>query len=417
MTWILATMIVFLCINILDSNPDSTALNLVGATFESVIIGKDKFVIFGPLLIVLCCFDVFLAHNFYIVGKTKDMQVRMICGTSCLQMEKYLLYQTVLLALASVPVGIIFTACITPLINLFFPYLTEGAYLISLSFDGLLESASVTILLLIYICIIDVGFVYQNSSGLVPSRGSEAGGEKIHTIMIGDPNSCFKKYFWAFLLCFSVILIYLDYKAILIWTAFGMYSLIKCNELVFPILFKKWIKSHENNIIDTAVSGFIRRDMHAVELDMIVFVISTVTFIVIYVSSQSNAAVLLTSLIAYILISLLQAMMIMFRFSIELSNRNLQFELLSYIGMDPSQERKIKEKEITGFYILAFVTVMLYAVSYLICAAIAGQIGVSIILTLICVIVCALGLCIFINIKGVQNENGSYFVKQISLSD
>ena len=399
MTLAMTTTLVYLFINILSSNPDPSAFSMKNTTWESVLIGQDKFVILGPILIILCCWDVFLAHNYYITGKTDDLQVRMICGTSFFAMAKYLLLQSMILIILSVPIGILAAVCLIPAINIFFPILTENAYTLTMTIDSFYEAINIIIMLLLYIFIVDIGFTYQNSSGLLVNWNSEQRKPRKQTIIFGNENSMLKRVFWMMLFMFSVIMIYMNRHLILVAVAMGMYSFNKCLNQMIPQILRKIIRAKENKIIDVASIGFFRSDIQMLSLDTITFVLSTTVFLTIFVASQSNPAAELSSFIALIVTTIMQAMIVMFRFSVELTRRHTQYESLSYLGLSPNHQKQIVSRETNSVYVFVFILTLLYIFSYLACLVIGNEIGIISLVVLISIIGISLLLCSIINSK------------------
>ena len=58
-------------------------------------------------VVVMCFIDLLFCNDFFVKNKAKELAVRLICGATYIHLALYLLIQTVLLLVISIPLGIL----------------------------------------------------------------------------------------------------------------------------------------------------------------------------------------------------------------------------------------------------------------------------------------------------------------------
>ena len=113
--------------------------------------------------VLICMVVIFLANDFYVKKKSKEMAVILICGGTYLQLVEFLLIQTGILMVFSIPVGIGLGWACFPLLSLLIKTMSGCEIEIGFGMQSVALTASVIILEVFWCTMLNLGYAYRNS--------------------------------------------------------------------------------------------------------------------------------------------------------------------------------------------------------------------------------------------------------------
>ena len=103
------------------------------------------------------------ANDFYVKKKSKELAVILICGGTYLQLVEFLLIQTGILMVFSIPVGIGLGWACFPLLSLLIKTMSGCEIEIGFGMQSVALTASVIILEVFWCTMLNLGYAYRNS--------------------------------------------------------------------------------------------------------------------------------------------------------------------------------------------------------------------------------------------------------------
>ncbi len=113
--------------------------------------------------VLICMVVIFLANDFYVKKKSKELAVILICGGTYLQLVEFLLIQTGILMVFSIPVGIGLGWACFPLLSLLIKTMSGCEIEIGFGMQSVALTASVIILEVFWCTMLNLGYAYRNS--------------------------------------------------------------------------------------------------------------------------------------------------------------------------------------------------------------------------------------------------------------
>ena len=155
LSFVLTTIFIFLFFN-LTLNP-STGINL-GGNDAKLITTIAAFVI----LIAMVC--VFMANDFYVLAKTKDVSIVLMSGASVYQVGIYLLLQSTIIMFLAIPIGFVISYPLVPLVNnlLFMVFDYQGS-LNYISSNTFMATAIILFCEIGWCTLLNMGYCYRTS--------------------------------------------------------------------------------------------------------------------------------------------------------------------------------------------------------------------------------------------------------------
>ena len=365
LTFVLTSMFIFLFFNISMSES-------VGVTFFYA--NQDLALTVTVFVIAVCLIIIFFANDFFIKNKARDLAIRLVCGATYMQLASYLLVQTFLLLLAAIPAGVILALGLIPILNVTISGMMQTDFTISVHFDAVVTTTIVLVSVVFWTTYLNLAFAYRNTAVNLlndrkmtnPLAGVDLGWERRKL------SDKVKNIGGLILYLMPLVMFHLNTEAALMFAILGMigFNLI-LNSLFIPLLDRI---IHEKKMDDpkaVARIGFIRTDLQILKNNVILFLVSCILLISMFISGAEKPMEVMLSLLSYIVMNVLLSLAIMFRFQTEITSRKKYFRPLEQIGYVREDLKQVVIREVIFVYAFIIATALPYLLSMF--AALAGK--------------------------------------------
>ena len=344
LTFVLTSMFIFLFFNIAMSET-------VGVSFFYA--QQDLALTVTIFVVAVCLIIIFFANDFFIKNKARDLALRLICGATYMQLASYLLVQTFLLLALAIPAGVILALILIPLLNAIISGMMQTAFTISLHFDAIVTTTIVLVSVVFWTTYLNLAFAYRNTAvnllndrkmtnplaGITLDWERKKMSEKVKTI--GG----------LILYLMPLIMFHFNTEAAVMFAILGMIGFhLVLNSLFIPLLDKI---IHERKMDDpkaVARLGFIRTDLQILKNNVILFLVSCILLISMFISGAEKPMEVMLSLLSYVVMNILLSLAIMFRFQTEITSRKKYFRPLEQIGYVGEDLKNVVFREVIFVY-------------------------------------------------------------------
>ena len=359
LTFVLTSMFIFLFFNISYSDN-------VGVTF---INNKNDIATYITVFVIgICMVVIFFANDFFVKKKAKNLAIQLVCGGTYFQIAKFILYQTGILLILAIPVGISIALSLIPIINLILSYYYHSASMITIDTSAIISTILILGIVIFYSTILNLGYAYRNS---IHSLINE---EKISLSTNGIPFSLnlklskrLKKIISCLLYFLPLVFFYIyghDQKTMLFFSIVGMFGFYMfLNNIFIPHLNKLLQETKTDNPILLIYLGFMRTDIIVLKSNIILLIISAILFVSLFVVSLNNPMEMILSYISFTVINLLLLLSIMFKYSTEIASRKHIYQTIERIGYTKEEQSQILKKEVFLFYLLISLFSLIYIIN------------------------------------------------------
>lgn len=382
LSFLLTTIFIFLFFN-LTFNP-ATGLELGRAKLITTI---ATFVI---LIAMLC---VFMANDFYVFAKSKDISVVLMSGASVYQAGIYLLLQSIIIMMIAIPLGFVISYILVPVINgmmtLVFDYSGSIDYI---SHDALVATAIILLFEVGWCTLLNMGYCYRTSVNSLAKSNIE-----IEKFSLGIKKLSNRMYLFLFILPMFLFLYFDDpssYLLVAIIGIVGVYGLIK---KIIP----KYIEKRQNNeslenrwLLITL--GNIRYDLQKVRMLVLIITIAAIILMCTTVYTIDEPLVSMITLLSYFSVMILLAITSIYKIGMELQSRKRSFMHLYYMGYVMDDLKKIINLEMIIFYGIIIVIPLLYQIIIVIKLYSIGVINLYLILIMLLIQIIPMLICMLI---------------------
>lgn len=394
LTFDLTSMFIFLFFNLSYSD-------LVGVTFINSQNNMSTFI--TVMVIAICMIVIFFANDFYVKKKAKDLAVRFVCGSTYLQIAQYLLYQTGLLLVLAIPVGI-FTAILSlPLISKFMSFYLNYTVNISIQVDAIYSTTLILSIVIMWCTLLNLGYSYRNSIKTLLTDDKVIP-DSLHLpafFSIGSKNPKVKKILSCLLFFGPVIAIYYygnDAKTIVVLSIIGMIGFYLFLDKVFiSYLYRLTHIKRTDHPVELIYLGFIRNDIKILKKNIILLIVSAILLVSFMVSCYDNPIEMVLCLISFIVMNILLSLSIMFKLSTEIYSRKKVYDSIERVGYTKDIQKKIMRNEIIGFYSFILVCSLIYIINIFISLSLRNILQLDLCLFLLFSFILPFLLCGFIN--------------------
>ena len=393
LTFVITSMFIFLFFNLSYSEA-------IGFTF---INSKNNMTTFVTVLnATICMVVIFFANDFYVKKKAKDLAIRLICGSTYFQLVAFLLFQTGLLLVLAIPIGIILAIIGLPFLNLFLSAYLDTSIVIGISQGALISTVVILFVVIFWCTFLNLGYAYRNSiySLLFDDRMINT---KIFIPMLYSfkVNKKFLDIMSILLYLLPVVGIYYygnDPKSMLGISVLGMIGFtLFLNRIVIPYLEYSTHYSKTNQPVKLVYYGFIRTDIKLLKKNVILLILSSIFLSGILVACYDNPTEMVLTLLSFVVMNILLSLSIMFKLSSEMVGRKKLYQSLARTGYTTSLLKKICRNEVMGFYLFIIISSLVYIANIFISLTINSIISYQLCIILIMVFVIPLIICMMIN--------------------
>ncbi len=388
LTFVLTSMFIFLFFNI--SMSDTVGVHWINndngiATTVTVFV------------IAVCLIILFFANDFYVRNKSKDLAVRLVCGATYMQLAAYLLLQTSLLLISSIPIGVVLALLGIPLMNSAVTALLNEPFVIQIHGSAVGVTVLILVMIVFWTTYLNLAFAYRNSaSSMLNSRKmtNPLSGVEFYKNPRKKKQTKWKKIFIMALFLVPIVLLFITDGMAIPLSIIGMAGFtIMIKQVLIPFISKTISEERISDPKATAVLGFFRSDLVIMRSNVVLFIVSSVVLIAIVMSPDMTAAETMLALLSYIVMNVLLSLAIMFKFSTELSERKGYFLTMEQIGYLKEDQSEIIFKETTLFYGFTLAVSLVYLESIMISQAMRGALRGNLILPLTAFLVIPLVIC------------------------
>ncbi|MBO6046740.1 MAG: hypothetical protein J6P61_03210 [Erysipelotrichaceae bacterium] len=306
------------------------------------------------LVILICMVAIFFANDFYVKQKAQDLAVQLVCGATYSQLVLYLLMQTGLLMMIGIVSGMALGLFMMPGFNVILEQIFHVTHMLSFNQEAFVATVVVLVMVIFYATFLNLGYSYRNSiHNLLVNRG-EMGkiGFRIPKLFRAIVTPKVKGMFALILVVMMTVMFCLSdasdlFGYALIWL-FGFSLAV--NNVVLPglryLVAHKWAM-HPHLM---AIGGFLRHDIHALKSELLLLIGSDIIFYTLMIRNVTDAVASTLSGLSFVVVNILMSMVIMFKYSSEVSTRSQSAQVLLCVGYLMEDIDHIIRRETLLFY-------------------------------------------------------------------
>lgn len=393
LTFVLTSMFMFLFFNI-SYNEE------VGVTF---INSKNDMATFITVFVVgICMVVIFFANDFFAKKKAKDMAVRLVCGSTYIQIAKFLLYQSAILLVIAIPAGILSAIVSIPIINTILLNCFRTSLVLSFQWDAAFSTALILTVVIFYSTLLNLGYAYRNSIHTLINEEKLNLNNNVPMFQMNFKLSKkTKKILSSLLFVLPIILFYIygnDSKTILAFSIVGMLGFFMfLNNVLIPFLNKltHQLKTDHSSLL--VYLGFIRTNIIVLKKNIVLLIISDIFFVSLLAASLENPLEMILAFISFVTINILLSLSIMFKYSTEIAVRRKFYLSLERIGYTKKELSSVIKKEVYIFYTIIIFFCLFYICNMMISLAIHHVIHINLLIILVLCFIIPLLICSLLN--------------------
>lgn len=331
--------------------------------------------------VAICMIIILLANDFYIRQKARELGVMLVCGSTFVDLVKYLLAQTTFLLLTAVPVGVVLGRLSMPLVNIAMSAAAGTNVVIHPKPSAVIGTVLVIGFEMVWITILNLSFCFRNSI-----YSFLHGEDKIFTpLRLGGKAKKvvgFLNYIFPITYLACPVFIYThsgNSNDMLVYGMLGTISLLfTIIKVISPYLKYAIVDNWSNDGEKTVYIGFFREDLKIVQIYLGLFIVTSIILSTTIGSVTDNSGYMTLCMISFVMLSPLMAMALMFRYSTEVVSRKRLFVMLDKLGFLEEQLNNIVRKEVILLYTFITLTSLLYVFVTVITLLHAGHLPASI---------------------------------------
>lgn len=382
LTFLLTTIFIFSFFNLVFNPQAHINLGKNDATFVTPI------AVFVILIAMIC---VFLANNFYVSNKSKEISVILMSGASVYQVGIYLFLQVFIIMIFAIPFGWLLGYLLIPVINSVFAstFVYDGG-LFYLSKETNVATATILGFEVFWCSLLNLGYCVRSTISAIlreENKVSLAGslGFMKPFAFKQRSSAATNKIFLAFYLLPAVIFVFLKDSMSFLLVSFigiiGVYGIIK---KVIPYYIKQRQKNQSlEDPVQLMALGFFNSDMKKIFGLLLIMLLSSILLTSVTVYTLSQPLVSMVALMSYISVMILMSLTIVFKIGMELNRRQRNYLHLSYLGYCLTQLKQVVYLEMRLFYGVILVMPLIYQLIILGNLLLSGQITIYLVVMIL----------------------------------
>lgn len=342
--------------------------------------------------VLICIIVIFLANDFYVKKKSKELAVLLMCGGTYFQLVEFLLIQTGLLMVCSIPVGIGLGCACFPLLTFLIKAMSGREIEIVFGMQSVVLTACVIVLEVFWCTMLNLGYAYRNSIYTL-LKGEEKIKLRVLRVLKGKGLWCV----WPVLYFGCAVLLYtcgeVPERMLLlgfVGTA-GLWGGI--HKVVFPWLEKGVLEKWGDDGEKLVYMGLFRADLKMARLYVALFIGAANILCAMMAGTVEASAEFVLCLVSFVVIIPLLALSLMFRFAVEAGGRRTIFLTLRKIGYVESQVRRIQDREVMCLYGFVMAAAFVYIFNIVMVLSLNGLIPWEIGAGILVIFTGSLGVC------------------------
>lgn len=393
LTFLLTTIFIFTFFN-LAYNPQA-----------NIHLGKDDQTFVTPIavfVVIIAMVCVFLANNFYVSHKGKEISIILMSGASVFQLGVYLFFQVLIIMVLAIPLGLFLGYLLIPVVHSIFArsFLYQGS-LFYLSDETFVATAVILVFEVFWCSLLNLGYCVRST---IVSIMNEDNKVKLSSLKMkntwdylernefldlmkdekeshAEPvkKSHFSNQVFLILYIIPIIIfVFLkDSMSFLLFSLIGIAGVFGIIKKVLPdLITDQQRQTFLENPVQFIGAGFFRSDIQKVFGLMLVMLLSSILLMCVTVYTLHQPLVSMVALMSYVSVMILMSLTIVFKIGMELNKRQKSFQNLCYLGYSIKQLKKIIRIEMRLFYGVILMMPLLYQIVILINLLIRGQITI-----------------------------------------
>lgn len=364
--------------------------------------------------VAACIVVIFLANNFYVGKKSKELAMFLVSGGTYGQLVEFLIFQTGILMATAIPLGIGIGHGCYPVARRLIEWMA-GADVARVAGAGVartavgtgagmrgagsseaaLLTAAVIFLEIFWCTMVNLGYCYRSSIRNLLQKQRRSRTRR--PILLRGRRSR-----WLYLVLYLGCA-FLPWAAgdnsrlALLLTLPGLVGLSgTVDRILLPYLREsvsgRWVSDGEKLVY----MGFFREDLKTARLYILLFISSAVLLMAAMDGSGARSTEAALAFLSFILVIPLLALSLMFAFSSEMAGRREHFVALEKLGFSKEQQRRITGRELQVLYGFILAATLLYlanlAGSFCVRGDLAWEAAGSVLLVFVAVLVLCGGL-------------------------
>lgn len=316
----------------------------------------------ATLVILVAMLCVFLANDFYVSHKAKEVSIILLSGASVYQAGIFLFIQSFIIMIFAIPLGFIIGYALIPFVNMIFAsaFVYQGD-LFYLSKETIIATTIILLFEVGWCTLLNMGYCYRSSINKMLSTGT-----KIEWYGFKKRNIKEVLYILLYCLPFGLFIVSEDvmsFAFVAMIGAIGVYGIIK--KVIPNYLIKQQKTSSLENANQLIIYGFLHYDLQKVFMLALMIMISSIILMAMIIYNINTPIVSMISLVSYGSVMILMALTIVFKIAMELHTRKKPFQNLRYLGFFKKDLKSIMNKEMIYFYGILLIVPLAYQVCIL----------------------------------------------------
>lgn len=376
MTFLLTTVFIF------------SFFNLVFNPQANINLGKNDTTFVTPIavfVIVIAMVCVFLANNFYVSNKSKEISIILMSGASVYQVGIYLFIQVFIIMLFAIPFGWLLGYLLIPIINSIFSstFVYQGQ-LFYLSEETNVATATILLFEVFWCSLLNLGYCVRSTINSIIHEENKLTfaaslGQTMPFSFPRKKRSASDKLFVMLYFIPAVIFVFLrDSMSFLLFSLIGIIGVYGIIKKVIPNMIKN---RQKNDSLEEPVQlmglGFLYSDMKKIFGLLLVMLLSSILLTCVTVYTLAQPLVSMVALMSYISVMILMSLTVVFKIGMELNKRKRNYQHMCYLGYSVIQLKQVIYMEMRWFYGIITVIPLVYQIIILGNLLLSGQIEVS----------------------------------------
>ena len=350
LSFVLTTVFIFLFFN-LAYHPGS-GIEL-GSGDSTLVTPIATFVI----LIAMIC--VFMANDYYVLAKTKDVSIVLMSGASVYQVGIYLFIQSTIIMLLAIPLGFLISYALVPLVNGVFATAFNYAGDLNYISKNTLIATSVILLCEIGWCtLLNMGYCYRTSINKMVSANVQMENYGFKTRKLS--NKLYLALFILPILIFPFLQDTASHLLLALVGLVGVYGIIK--NIIPSVIERRQNNQSLEDPLALIVLGNVKYDLEKVRLLVLVNTMAAIVLMCITIYTLETPLVSMIALMSYFSVMILLAVTTIFKVGMELQKRKRNFLNLYHLGYVLKDLKKIINLEMIIFYGTIILIPLLYQI-------------------------------------------------------
>lgn len=324
--------------------------NLTFNPLAGITLGADDKTFVTPiavLVILVAMLCVFLANDFYVSSKSKDISITLMSGASVYQTGIYLFIQSFVIMLFAIPLGFLLGYLLIPLVNTLFAsmFVYQGD-IFYLSSQTVVATTIILLFEVVWCTLLNMGYCYRSTvTNLMSST--------IKIEWYGKKRKQWSDMLYIALYIIPFILFIINddvmgFALIALIGCVGVYGMMK--KVIPGYLTKQQNSASLEKPKQLLIYGFLKYDLQKVFMLSLMIMISSILLMAMIIYNIKTPIVSMIALISYGSVMILMSLTILFKVGMELQGRKKSFLNISYLGYVKQDIKEIMNREMQYFY-------------------------------------------------------------------